>query len=254
MRRQGQFMSLFFNKVTVLIPSSRLVPAAFVLLIGITALLGKVVSADAETVIPSDAIRIRIIANSDSDFDQSVKRHVQAEVSSLIESWGPMPATRDEARELIRTRLEQVRDVAENALGAVEAGYSAQVTLADVPFPEKIFDGRSYAAGNYEALRITLGEGGGANWWCVLFPPLCLTAATAKEDSGSSAKKQTSAAEKTVKKSGTATTAKTSLAAADTKKAEAETLDSQADDKPKAKFFLWELLRQLIAFLKSLFS
>ncbi|RIE01976.1 stage II sporulation protein R [Cohnella faecalis] len=170
MRRQGQFISSFFIKITALIPSSRLIPAAFVLLIGFAALLGKVTTANAGTVIPSDAIRIRIIANSDSDFDQSVKRHVQAEVSSLIESWGPMPNTHDEARELIRSRLEQVRDVAEQALEAIDVTYSAQVTLADVPFPEKIFDGRNYAAGNYEALRITLGEGGGANWWCVLFP------------------------------------------------------------------------------------
>jgi len=209
--------------------------------------------------IPDDAIRIRIIAQSDSAFDQQVKREVRDRVADVIVSWGVMPATHDEARALIASHLTDIQAAADQVLEAREVDYAAEVTLADVPFPEKMFDGDAYAAGDYEALRITLGGGQGANWWCVLFPPLCLTAATATEEKPA----QTSAAAGANAKTGSGKSSSVEAAVgknksdAHAKEANADRADADADNeagKPKARFFLWELLQKLGDFLKALFA
>lgn len=186
-------------------------------------------SSSANKLIPDDAIRIRIIANSDKTSDQNTKASIRDDVAALIESWGAMPDTHDKARAFIRKRLPQIQELVDEKLRELGASYEGVVELAKVPFPEKAFDGETYAAGDYEALRVTLGEGSGANWWCVLFPPLCLTAATADDDKTPAAKA-------------------TPLAASGKMQA-----GDAPDEQPKAKFFLWELLQKLFSFIGSLF-
>ena len=201
----------------------------FALFIGLSAFIGQFASASSSTLIPEDAIRIRIIANSDNETDQSVKYKVRNEVAKVVESWGSMPDSHDQARDLIRSRLTEIQQRVDDKLRDLDAPYGGRVELAKVPFPEKMFDGSKYAAGDYEALRITLGEGVGTNWWCVLFPPLCLTAATAKDDDATAAEvKPLSASSK-------------------------ESKSSPEGEEPKAKFFLWEILQKLFAFIGSLF-
>jgi len=192
--------------------------------LSLTALVGRYVAASSGEEIPEDAIRIRIIANSDKKADQSVKNKVRDEVAAYIESWGGMPDTHDEAYALIKGKLDELQRIVDDKLGELGVSYRGVAELGEVPFPEKTFEGSVYEAGNYEALRITLGEGTGTNWWCVLFPPLCLTAATADDDAG--AKKEVRAASVT----------------------------EANDEEPQAKFFLWELLEKLFAFLGSLFG
>lgn len=212
--------------------------------------------------IPDDAIRIRIIAASDSPFDQQVKRDVRDRVADVIASWGGMPATHDEARALIASHLTDIQAAAAEALERWKVDYAADVTLADVPFPEKAFGGRAYAAGDYEALRITLGGGQGANWWCVLFPPLCLTAATAAEEkparpnAAASAKAAggKSSAEAAAGKGESASRSSSLTKDAGADRADADGSGEEEADKPKARFFLWELLQKLGDFLKVLFG
>lgn len=183
--------------------------------------------------IPDEVIRIRIIANSDSDRDQAIKSKVRDRVAELIDSWGAMPTTIEESRALLRSHMEDIQAAAERVLEEEGAVYGAEAELAEVPFPAKIFGGVLYPEGNYEALRITLGEGVGANWWCVLFPPLCLTAATAEDPD-----------------------AEVAAAAANGAGGEAAPAVSggEGQDEPKAGFFLWVLLEKLFAFIASLFS
>lgn len=208
--------------------------------------------------IPEDAIRIRIIAASDSPHDQQVKRDVRDRVADVIVSWGAMPSTHDEARALIASHLTEIQTAADQALEHWETDYAADVTLADVSFPEKAFGGREYAAGDYEALRITLGGGQGANWWCVLFPPLCLTAATAAEEkpartnAAAEAKATGAAAAAGIGESAGSAAAQAKDAGAD--RADADGSGTNEADKPKARFFLWELLQKLGEFLKALFA
>ncbi|THF84079.1 stage II sporulation protein R [Cohnella fermenti] len=258
MRGLSHYSHSFYSSV------ARVVLFAMVLLLvgGTVYMTHALGSADASAsgedavLIPQDSIRIRIIAQSDSDEDQAIKRAVKDRVSDLIVSWGELPATLPEARAYIEARLPDIRAVTERALEEENASYGASVELGEVPFPEKTFDGTTYPADDYEALRITLGDGAGANWWCVLFPPLCLTAAVAKDDAaeaGAAADRKTaSQAEKAQTAEKAQKIEKTSASVAKGGQLSAPEADG-GSGKPKAEFFLVVLLKKLFAFLASLF-
>jgi len=206
---------------------SKAVLLSIAVLFAVLSLAGRYASAgSAGSSIPEDAIRIRIIAHSDKKTDQSVKNKVREEVEAYIASWGPMPSSHDAAYKRIKSRLPKIQRLVDDKLEELGASYGGVAELGEVPFPEKEFKGEAYAAGEYEALRITLGEGEGANWWCVLFPPLCLTAATAQEDKEP---------------------AKTALG-------EGKAAAGESAEEPKAKFFLAVLFEKLFSFLASLFG
>ncbi|WP_028593856.1 stage II sporulation protein R [Paenibacillus assamensis] len=131
--------------------------------------------------IPEDAIRLRILAHSDKEADQAVKRQVRDAVVEGMNGWleeGSTPRSREEARNWIESHLEQIQKIADEVVAKAGYAYGVKVELKVVPFPAKLYGGQAYPAGNYEALRITLGSGEGQNWWCVLFPPLCFVDGT----------------------------------------------------------------------------
>lgn len=129
---------------------------------------------DAEAVvIPSDAIRLRILANSDSAEDQALKRLVRDEVNEEITKWVAQLTSKEEAREVIQAGLPEIERIAKRIVAEQKAEQEVKVEFGLVDFPTKLYGEFLYPAGKYEAILITLGEGKGANWWCVLFPPLC---------------------------------------------------------------------------------
>ncbi|WP_131923571.1 stage II sporulation protein R [Hazenella coriacea] len=123
--------------------------------------------------IPDQAIRLRILAHSDDVKDQYLKRKVRDEMIKEIETWAHRPANIQEARKLIKQHLPTFQQIAEETIKQQGFSYPVQVDFGSVPFPTKLYGDQVYPAGNYEALRITIGDGKGDNWWCVLFPPLC---------------------------------------------------------------------------------
>jgi stage II sporulation protein R len=123
--------------------------------------------------IPDQAIRLRILANSDTTEDQQVKHMVRDAIVQEIKSWVHQPQTIEEARKQIRTHLPEFQKIAEKVVREHGYSYPVKVEFGQVPFPTKVYGNRVYPAGKYEAVLITLGEGKGQNWWCVLFPPLC---------------------------------------------------------------------------------
>ncbi|AUS10228.1 stage II sporulation protein R [Laceyella sacchari] len=123
--------------------------------------------------IPEQAIRLRILANSDQLRDQWLKRKVRDELVKEIETWAEQPGDIGEARQLIRSRLPRFQALAERTVAQHGFDYPVKVDFGRVPFPTKLYGEKVYPAGNYEALRVTIGRGEGENWWCVLFPPLC---------------------------------------------------------------------------------
>lgn len=127
----------------------------------------------ASTDIPQDSIRLRILANSDGVADQAVKRKVRDAVVAQMNEWAKQPLNIYEARLVIQANMPKLEQITTDVLKANGFTYAYKVELAKVPFPTKLYGDKLYPAGEYEALRITLGEGKGANWWCVLFPPLC---------------------------------------------------------------------------------
>lgn len=131
------------------------------------------VTANEAIVIPNEAIRLRILANSDLEVDQELKRQVRDEVNAAITEWVAELTSVEAARDLIQSRLPEIKAIAEEVLEKNGSDQSVKTDFGKVEFPTKLYGEFLYPAGEYEAVLITLGEGEGANWWCVLFPPLC---------------------------------------------------------------------------------
>ncbi|MDA2461297.1 stage II sporulation protein R [Bacillus cereus group sp. MYBK65-1] len=126
------------------------------------------------SVIPKEAVRLRILANSDSDKDQALKRKVRDEVKAQIDGWVADLTSFEEARKVIQSHIPEIKKTVENTLKREGSKDSFQVKFSkNVKFPTKVYGNFIYPAGEYEAVLITIGEGEGANWWCVLFPPMC---------------------------------------------------------------------------------
>ncbi|PEB59244.1 stage II sporulation protein R [Bacillus cereus] len=126
------------------------------------------------SVIPKEAVRLRILANSDSDKDQALKRKVRDEVKAQIDGWVADLTSFEEARKVIQNHIPEIEKTVENTLKREGSKESFQVKFSkNVKFPTKVYGNFIYPAGEYEAVLITIGEGEGANWWCVLFPPMC---------------------------------------------------------------------------------
>ena len=127
-------------------------------------------------VIPTKALRFRVIANSNRPQDQAVKRQIRNKVIAYI---GPRLAdvtSLSEAKTVLRHAIPAVEGIANTTLESAHMNYHAETVLGPTVFPTKLYGNKVYPAGTYEALRITLGQGAGQNWWCVLFPPLCFVA------------------------------------------------------------------------------
>lgn len=134
---------------------------------------GKLDAAVVENTIPDDSIRLRIIANSDSPEDQWLKLKVRDRVVDQINLWVSDLEDLNQAREVIASNLPELQGVVRKEIESLGFKYQSNVELGVVPFPTKVYAGQIYPAGEYEALRISIGEAKGDNWWCVLFPPLC---------------------------------------------------------------------------------
>ncbi|AOH57208.1 stage II sporulation protein R [Peribacillus muralis] len=133
----------------------------------------EVAGAEETKVIPDEAIRLRILANSDEEKDQAVKRLIRDEVNKDITKWVQELTSLDEARDVITAHLPDIQAKAEAVVKENGLEQSVKVDFGQAEFPTKLYGQYLYPAGEYEAVIITLGEGEGANWWCVLFPPLC---------------------------------------------------------------------------------
>ncbi|MBB3908297.1 stage II sporulation protein R [Anoxybacteroides rupiense] len=128
---------------------------------------------NAQVMIPDQAIRLRILANSDSDEDQALKRKVRDAVNEQINGWVAHLTSFSQAEQVIRLHLPDIEKTVADVLKKEKSDQTYHVQFGKVHFPTKIYGNYIYPAGEYQAILITLGEGKGANWWCVLFPPLC---------------------------------------------------------------------------------
>jgi len=189
--------------------------------------------------IPTESIRLRILANSDGAADQAVKRYVRDAVVNGMNEWVTGPQTIEQARATIRLHMDEIETIVAQELQKRGFTYGFKAELGLVPFPTKMYGNVVYPAGDYEALRITLGSGAGQNWWCVLFPPLCFVDAVSGEAAAAPAidsAVQTSAQAGTVQAGDTVQPVQAGEAA-----------------DPEVKFFLWEIIESIIQFFKNLF-
>lgn len=118
-------------------------------------------------------IRLHIRANSDGEEDQIIKNKIRdLLVKEFGESFGDSQSI-EESRLIIKNNLEEIKSLADRALLAEGKNYSTSIDLGRRDFPTRKYGSTVFPAGQYESLIVTLGEGKGENWWCVMFPPLC---------------------------------------------------------------------------------
>lgn len=122
-------------------------------------------------------IRLHVVAASDSEEDQKVKLQVRDAVVSYVEQALSHVMTVEEAKSWLLENLPGIEAAANDVLRRLDLAQNAKVTLQKETFPVRHYDGFSLPSGVYDALRVTIGEGQGQNWWCVVFPSLCLPAA-----------------------------------------------------------------------------
>ena len=127
---------------------------------------------ETEVLIPKEAIRFRIIANSNKLEDQTQKLEIKKDLEPIITNILSTSNSLGETRKEIKNNMYEVK----NILNKYDTDY--KLNYGYNYFPEKNYKGVTYKAGEYESLVVTLGDGLGDNWWCVLFPPLCLLEAT----------------------------------------------------------------------------
>ncbi len=129
-----------------------------------------------------DILRLHVIANSDSAADQSLKLKVRDAVLKESSELFGRCETIDSAKAEAASSLYSIRRIARNAVQAEGYNYNVSIRLEKSYFPTRVYESITLPAGYYDAVKIVIGEGGGKNWWCVMFPCLCLPGACKKED------------------------------------------------------------------------
>ena len=141
-------------------------------------LLSGALSLQTQSALADKVVRLHVLANSDSEADQSLKRTVRDAVLAETEVLLEGVENRDTAAQVLRAQLPQLRRTAERTMAEQGSHYPVEVRLETAEFPTKTYDGCALPAGEYLALRVLIGEAAGQNWWCVVFPPLCSAAAS----------------------------------------------------------------------------
>ncbi|MGM9526790.1 MAG: stage II sporulation protein R [Oscillospiraceae bacterium] len=123
-----------------------------------------------------ELVRLHVIAASDSDADQALKLRIRDRALMHLTPLLDRAQSVDDARAVIESELPHLEKLANDEIAAAGFDYSAAAALSPERYPTREYMGFALPAGSYLSLRITLGGGEGQNWWCVVFPPLCMTA------------------------------------------------------------------------------
>lgn len=127
-----------------------------------------------ETIIPDSAIRFRVIGNSNTVYDQNIKIQIRNLIQNKILELTKDTKSIEEVRSVLKEHKEELSELTNNKLKELKYDKPAKINYGYNYFPKKKYKGVTYKEGNYESLVITLGEGNGNNFWCVIFPPLCM--------------------------------------------------------------------------------
>lgn len=122
--------------------------------------------------ISSSLVRLHVLAHSDDEAEQALKLRVRDAVLEYISPKLEKAENISQAREILEKELEGIALAAESA----SEGRQVRLSLGDESYPTRNYEGFRLPAGRYESLRVVLGDGEGQNWWCIVFPPVCLSA------------------------------------------------------------------------------
>lgn len=167
-------------------------------------------------------IRFHVIANSDSEQDQALKRAVRDAILKEVSPRLAVSQSLDESRQILKQVRPDMESIGLSVVTMWGMDYSVRTEYGYSSFPTKSYGSLVLPAGDYEALRVVIGEGQGSNWWCVLFPPLCfidIDQSTAVQVDGKKGIPIQSSIKQTEKSTA---------------------------DSPKVRFYFWELIKRFI--------
>lgn len=122
----------------------------------------------------SDSVfRLHIIANSDSSADQELKLKVRDKIIEYMNTLTSNSSDKKDVISIVNNHLDSFKEIALNTIKGNGYNYDVNIEIGNFHFPTKSYGDISFPAGNYNALKIEIGDAIGQNWWCVLFPPLC---------------------------------------------------------------------------------
>ena len=130
-----------------------------------------------------NVLRLHVLANSDSEDDQALKLSVRDAILADTAHLFADCKSRDEASAVVSENLPLLQMSAERAISEAGYSYPVRIELGEEEYPTRNYESACFPAGEYLSLRVLIGEGEGQNWWCVLFPPLCVSAASESDGS-----------------------------------------------------------------------
>ena len=151
-------------------------------IIGLCAIL-TILPIHSEGQIYDSVLRLHVLANSDSEGDQALKLSVRDAILADTAHLFADCKSRDEASAVVSENLPLLQMSAERAISEAGYSYPVRIELGEEEYPTKNYESACFPAGEYLSLRVLIGEGVGQNWWCVLFPPLCVSAASESDGS-----------------------------------------------------------------------
>lgn len=131
-----------------------------------------------QTQLADKMVRLHVLANSNSEEDQALKLRVRDRVLTVVEPWLDEQPDITAVQTVLQDKAAEIEQAAETVVKEAGYSYDVNVSLENIWFNTREYDGFSLPSGKYDSLRVVIGEGGGKNWWCVVFPPLCLASAS----------------------------------------------------------------------------
>lgn len=156
------------NKSTLLIKSAII---AFVLTVIYSVIPFQAVCAE----IPNDVFRFHILANSDSEEDQALKLKVRDKVLEKAKILFDTANSKSDAEEFVKANLETIEKIAQNEVYKNGYNYPVKAEVVNMHFDTRYYESYTLPSGMYDALRITIGNAKGHNWWCVMYPSICIS-------------------------------------------------------------------------------
>lgn len=127
-------------------------------------------------------VRLHVVANSDDEQDQALKLSVRDEIIDIVTPAVENCKSQSEAISAIKSRIPEIETAAKRVVERQGYDYDVAVTLGDEYYPTKKYESCAFPEGEYVSVRVLIGDAEGQNWWCCLFPPLCLSAASASDE------------------------------------------------------------------------
>ena len=142
------------------------------------ALIASLFPVHGEAAIYDTVVRLHVVANSDSEEDQALKLDVRDAVVAVVTPAVKDCKTQAEAISKIEKIIPEIEESARAVVAQKGLSYKVSVVLGEEYYPTKNYESCAFPEGEYASLRVLIGEGEGQNWWCVMYPPLCVGAAT----------------------------------------------------------------------------